>query len=63
MESKAFLDAIDRHNDSMTSVVSSSASSTDVDVSSEDVYQLPLAFIAPLRAQHNAHCWFDKRLD
>jgi hypothetical protein len=45
----------DGNNDGVTRVVSTSASSTDVDVCGEDVNKLAFALVAPLSAEHHRH--------
>lgn len=48
------------YDDSMPSIVPAGAPRTDVNVGCENVNELPLAFVAPLRAQYDRH--YSKRL-
>jgi len=53
MEGKRLLDTVDGHDDGMTSIVTTSAASTDISIRCEDVDKLSFALVAPLRAEHN----------
>lgn len=53
MESKSCLHAIDRHDNSMSRVVPSSAPSANINVGCQNVNELPLSLVAPLGAQNN----------
>lgn len=42
-------------DDGVSSVVSSSASSTDVSLVGEDVYEFPFALVSPLGTENDGH--------
>src|SRR5258707_14411988 len=53
---KGFLHPIDVHDDGMPSVITTSATSTHINVRGEYIHQLPLALVTPLRSEHNRDC-------
>jgi len=55
MEGKRLLGTVDGYDDGMTSIVTTSAASTDISVRGKDVDKLSFALVAPLRAEHNGN--------
>ena len=56
VESEGLLDLLwaHGHDDRVASVVASGASGAYIELGREDVYELPLAFISPLRTQNHS---------
>jgi hypothetical protein len=57
MERKGRLDTFgtDRHDDGVAGVVPARESCADVDIGRQDVHELSLAFVAPLRSEDHGH--------